>query len=123
MERVVKKVFHYLNLGLQYLSRGEEGKALQILHTLTLQKVFQSGVGATLLLRKKAEALLKGPWFGGDRERLSLLDPADREKFEGILRRRPGIYRNGVLEDFKRSSGRQRDRELLGPDRSRCAMP
>jgi hypothetical protein len=101
MERVVKKVFHYLNLGLQCLSREEEGKALQILHTLTLQKVFQSGVGATLLLRKKAEAILKGSWFEGDRVRLSFLDPIHLEKFEGILRRRPGIYRNGVLEDFK----------------------
>ena len=101
MEKVVKKVFHYLNLGLQGLSREDQGAAAQILHTLPLQKVFQSGVGATLLLRKKAEALLNGRWFEGDRKKLRLLDPIDLEKIEGILRRRPGIYRNGVLEDFK----------------------
>ena len=101
MERVVKKVHHYLNLGLEYLSGGEAEKALEILQSLPLQKVFQSGVGATLLLRKKAEAILKGPWFEGDRQRLSFLDPDDRNRFEGVLRRRPGMDRHGVLEDFK----------------------
>jgi hypothetical protein len=101
MERVVKKVFHYLNLGLQGLSREDQGAAAQILHTLPLQKVFQSGVGATLLLRKKADALLNGPWFEGDRKNLRFLDPIDQEKVEGILKRRPGIYRNGVVDDFR----------------------
>ncbi|MEI9475082.1 MAG: DUF6178 family protein [Deltaproteobacteria bacterium] len=42
MERVVKKVFHYLYLGLQGLGREDERAAAQILHTLPLQKVFQS---------------------------------------------------------------------------------
>jgi hypothetical protein len=101
MEWVVKKVFHYLNLGLQGLSGEEEGRAVQILRTVSLQKVFQSGVGATLLLRKKAEALLKGPWFEGDRKNLRFLDSIDKEIVEGVLKRKPGIYRNGVVDDFK----------------------
>jgi len=101
MERMVKKVFHCLNLGLQFLSREEKKKALQILQTVTLQKIFQSGVGAILLLKKRAETLLRDPWFGGDRENLSFFDPIHLEKFQGILRRRPGIYRNGILDDFR----------------------
>ena len=101
MERVVKKVFHYLNLGLQGLSGEEEGRAVQILRTVSLQKVFQAGVGATLLLRKKAETLLRGPWFEGDRKNLRFLDSIDKERVEGVLQRKPGIYRNGVVDDFK----------------------
>ncbi|MBM4278559.1 MAG: hypothetical protein FJ130_11880 [Deltaproteobacteria bacterium] len=101
MERVVKKVYHYLNLGLQYLSSEEEKRAIEILQTLPIQKIFQCGVSLTLLLRRRAETMLKGPWFGGDRETLVLLDPPHFEKIEGILRKRPALYRDGVSEDFK----------------------
>jgi hypothetical protein len=101
MEWVIKKVFHYLNLGLQGLSGKEEGRAVRILHAVSLQRIFQSGVGATLLMRKKAEALLKGPWFNGDRKNLRFLDSIDREIVEGVLKRKPGFYRNGVVDDFR----------------------
>jgi hypothetical protein len=101
MEWVVKKVFHYLNLGLQGLSGKEEGRAVRILHTVSLQRIFQSGVGATLLMRKKAEALLKGPWFNGDRKNLRFLESIDKEIVEGVLKRKPGFYRNGVVDDFR----------------------
>lgn len=101
MERAVKKAYHYLNLGLQYLSQEEEGRAMEILRSLPIQKLFQCGVSLTLLLRKRAEAILKGPWFGGDRESLVLLDPLHFEKMEGILRKRPAFYREGVSDDFK----------------------
>jgi hypothetical protein len=101
MERVVKKVFHILNLGLQYLSKEDEVKAFQILQTLPIQRLFQYGVSTTLLLRRKAESILKGPWFSGDRKHLVLLDPSHFETFEGILRKRPVFYRDGTFEDFE----------------------
>ena len=101
MGRVAEKVFHTLNLGLQYLSREEEERALEILRSHPIQKIFQCGVGATLLLKKKAESILKGRWFGGDRENLVFLDPPHLERFAGILKKRPGLYRNGRVEDFK----------------------
>jgi hypothetical protein len=101
MKRVTQKVFHTLNLGLQYLSKEEEEKALRILRSVPVQKIFQSGVGATLLLRKKAEELLKGSWFEGNRENLSFLDAPYRDQFEGVLRRRPVLFREGLIEDFK----------------------
>jgi len=101
MERVIKKVFHTLNLGLQYLSKEDEVKAVQILQTLPIQRLFQYGVSTTLLLRRKAESILKGPWFSGDRKHLVLLDPSHFETFEGILRKRPAFYRDGTFEDFK----------------------
>lgn len=101
MERVVKKVYHYLNLGLQYLSGEEEKRAIEILGSLPIQKIFQCGVSLTLLLRRRAATILNGPWFGKDQENLVLLDLPHFEKMEGVLRKRPTFYRNGVSEDFK----------------------
>lgn len=101
MERAIQKVYHYLNLGLQYLSDEEEKRAIEILKALPIQKVFQCGVSLTLLLRRKAETILKGPWFEGNREYLGLLDLLHLEKFEGLLGKRPTLYREGVFEDFK----------------------
>ncbi len=101
MERTVEKVYHYLNLGLLYLSKEDRIKASQILRSLPLQKLFQCGVSTTILLRRKAESILKGSWFSNDQENLVFLDPPHFETFEGILRRRPALYRNWVYEDFK----------------------
>ncbi len=101
MERTVEKVYHYLNLGLLYSSKEDRMKALQLLRSLPLQRLFQCGVSTTILLRRKAESILKGPWFSNDQENLVFLDPPHLEIFEGILRRRPALYRNWVYEDFK----------------------
>jgi hypothetical protein len=101
MERVIRKVYHYLNLGLQYLSKEEEGKAFEFVQSLPMQRLFQCGVSSTILLRRKAESILKGPWFSGRQENLVFLDPPHFEKFEGILRKRPALYRDGVYEEFK----------------------
>jgi hypothetical protein len=114
MERVTKKVFHYLNLGLQYLSLGEEIKALEQLRLLPLEKIFQCGVGATLLLKRKAESILKGSWFSGDRENLTFLDLPHLEKFEAILRKRPMFYRDGVLDEFKNLEDLKKAEIFLG---------
>jgi hypothetical protein len=101
MERTVEKVYHYLNLGLQYLSKEDRIKASHLLRSLPLQRLFQCGVGTTILLRRKAESILKGPWFSNDQENLVFLDPPHFETFEGILRKRPALYRNWIYEDFK----------------------
>ena len=101
IERITKKVFHYLNLGLQYLSRQEETRALEILHSVPLQRLFQCAVSLTLLLKRKGETLLKGPWFEGKLENLLFLDPPYLERFEGILKKRPGLHRDGKVGDFK----------------------
>jgi len=101
MERMIRKVYHTLNLGLQYMSKGDEIKAVEILQALPVQKLFQYGASTTLLLRRKAESILKGPWFSNDQENLVLLDPPHFEKMEGILRRRPALHRDWVYEDFK----------------------
>jgi hypothetical protein len=101
MKKVTQRVFHYLNLGLRYISGEKEVKALEALRSLPLQKIFQCGVGATLLLKRQAESILKESWFSGDRENLRFLDLPHLEKFQGVLRKRPVLYRDGIPEDFK----------------------
>jgi hypothetical protein len=113
MKKVTQKVFHYLNLGLQYVSGEEEVKAREVLQSFPLQKIFQCGVGATLLLRSKAESILKEPWFSGNRENLNFLDPPHLEKFEGVLRKRPVFYRHGIPEDFKNLQDFRETKTLL----------
>jgi hypothetical protein len=101
IERITRKVIHTLNLGLEYLSGQEEARAVEILHSLPLQRLFQGGVSLTYLLKRKTETLLNGPWFGADRENLIFLDLPYLERFEGILQKRPSLHRNGKTEDFK----------------------
>ena len=101
IERVTRKVFHYLNEGLEFVSRRDEANAMDLLRSIPLQKIFQGGVGTTLLLRQKAEATLRGPWFGGERENLAFLDPSHLGRVEGILKKRPVHYRSGIPDDFK----------------------
>jgi hypothetical protein len=104
IERVTGKVFHYLSLGLEFVSRRDEAKAIELLQSIPLTKIFQGGLGTTLLLRQKAEAILRGPWFGGDRKNLAFLDPSHLERFEGVLRKRPIHYRGRIPDDFKHLS-------------------
>ncbi len=58
-------------------------------------------MGVTILLKRKAEGILKRPWFQGDRENLVFLDPPHREWFEGVLRKRPVLCRGGFENDFE----------------------
>lgn len=111
--RITKKVFHYLNMSLQCLTREVETKALEILHTLPLQKLFQCGVSLTLLLKKKAETILNGPWFEADRENLLFLDSPYLERFEGVLKKRPSLHQHGKIEDFKNLQELEETQNLL----------
>jgi len=84
MERVVRKVYHTLNLGLQYLSKEDEIKAHEILRSQTRAKTVSIWVSTTLLLRRKAESILKGPWFSNHQENLVLLDPLISKRLRGF---------------------------------------
>ncbi|NWF53619.1 MAG: hypothetical protein HXY45_02355 [Syntrophaceae bacterium] len=101
MERVGRKVFHYLNLGLQTLCREKAAPPENILRSVSPQKIFQCGFGSTLLLKKRAEAIFKGPWLEGNRHHLAFLDSPHGEMMKGLLRKRPALYRNGLYMDFE----------------------
>lgn len=104
LERVTRKVYRTLNLALESLSRKEEGRAFDLLARIPVQKLFQAGTSLTVRLRRRAEALLNGPWFEGDRENLHLLDLPSLETIEGLLRRRPVLCRQGACDDFGSAS-------------------
>ncbi len=114
MERAVEKVYHTLNLGLLYLSKEDRIKGSHLLRSLPLQKLFQCGVSTTILVRRKAESILKGPWFSNNEENLVFLDPPHFEIFEGILRRPPALYRNWNYEDFKTLQDLKEAENFLG---------
>jgi len=101
MNRVARRVFHMLNLGLETISREDEARALDLLRSLPLQCVFQSGVSMTLLLRRKASAILNGSWFGGDQGNLVFLDSPFLETMGGLLRKRPVFYEQATFRDFE----------------------
>jgi hypothetical protein len=113
IERGGRKVFHYLNLGLQVLCQEKKTDPREILRSIPLLRIFQSAFGATLLLRKRAEILFRGPWFQRDRDNLSFLDSPHREILEGMLRKRPAFYRDGQYEDFQDLSDLQEAEALL----------
>jgi hypothetical protein len=100
-ERAIQKVYHYLNLGLQYLSGEDEQKGIDILGSLPIQKIFQCGVSLTLLLRRRGSLILSNSWFRKEPEHLVLLDNPYFAKMEGVLRKRPVFYRDSVYDDFK----------------------
>jgi hypothetical protein len=101
MKRIGERMFHTLNLGLEYTSQKDGPKGLEILRSIPIERIFQAGVGVTILLKRKAEKILKGPWFQGDRENLAFQDPPHREWFEGVLRKRPVLCRDGFEHDFE----------------------
>ena len=101
MSRVARRVFHMLNLGLETISRKDEARALDLLLSLPLQRVFQSGVSMTLLLRRKASTILNGSWFGGDQGNLVFLDSPFLETMGGLLRKRPVLYEQATFRDFE----------------------
>lgn len=100
-ERVIQKVYHYLNLGLQYLSSEEEKRGVEILCSVPIQKIFQCGVSLTFQLRRRTSSILSNSWFGKEPENLFLLDSPYFDKMEGVLRKRPAYYRDGVYDNFK----------------------
>ena len=101
IERVGRKVFHYLNLGLQFLSTEKKAEPVDVLRSVSIQRVFQCGFSNTLLLKRKAEVIFEGPWFERNRGNLVFLDFPHREIFKGLLQKRPAFYRNGKYDDFK----------------------
>jgi len=65
IERVTRKVFHYLNAGLEFVSRRDEAKAMDLLRSMPLQKIFQGGVGTNLAPSTKSGVHPQGAMVWG----------------------------------------------------------
>lgn len=78
-----------VNLGLEYLARGEDEVALRLLRHVSLLRLFGIGHNVTLQLQHKAKALAKGQLSIIDDEPFSLLTVPHRDALEGLLLARP----------------------------------
>jgi hypothetical protein len=104
----VEMTHNYLNLGLENLSGGDLGAAIEHLRATHLQLLFRLGVSLTVDLRKRAGALMSKLGLTSDRPREILyLDSPYREALAGFLQRQPQFYggldRDGsaAMRDFR----------------------
>jgi Family of unknown function (DUF6178) len=93
VRRCVMLVHDCLNIGLEYVAKGDEGKAVQLLHETMLRPFFQIGRSVTLRLGQQARQLA-----GDLQNRLgeywaALVDSPFREASAGVQRRLPLFFR------------------------------
>jgi hypothetical protein len=95
----LERAVGYLGIGLEYLGRGERGRAARALETVALERIFRVGVSLTLQLQGLADTLVdKG------RVRLGaglLLDPPYDSLIEGLRQRRPLYALDGPARPFR----------------------
>jgi len=85
MKSIVERVYGYLNIALEHLSRGDEAKGAEILAGEHLKSLFQLGFSIVLALKFKAEKLAEGEY-------------ATDKALSGLKRSRPLFYR-GLDDD------------------------
>jgi hypothetical protein len=82
-----------LELGMEVLSGGDQDRALGVLSSAPLKRIFQHGFGRALELRWRAEKIFGAG--GAGTNRAPLLDPPLGEAMVALVRRRP-LYFPGV---------------------------
>jgi hypothetical protein len=90
VRRAVESARAMLELGLEKLSGKERQRAVQVLSTSPLKRVFQEGFGRTLELAWRVERLLKAG--GAGTRKTPLLDAPLGEALAALLRRRPSYF-------------------------------
>ncbi len=89
----VQKAFQFLDLGLRHLSRDDLGTAGEILRSIPLLRVFQTGHSLGLELKFRAEAIIRsGEWYRDILLREEVLDSPFKETIRGLLFKRPLYY-------------------------------
>jgi hypothetical protein len=125
------RVIGYLNIGLEYLSRGQAPEAGRALSTVALERVFRVGVSLTLQLKRLAATLVdKGQVqiaIGEPEVVLALLDAPYDALVAALLRDRPlFIYGDGddaeqpprpfrALADIGRTAAMLEEASRVGP--------
>src|SRR5262249_40309811 len=93
VRRCARLVHDYLNIGLAYFSKGEQGEATQLLHETMLQPFFQVGVSLTLGLQQQERQLDADLRRRGITDWRTYLDPPFQETCAGVQRRPPLFFR------------------------------
>lgn len=87
---VVRRTVGYLSLGLEFLSRNDDERALEIIEHLPLREIFQVGFSLTRKLQINAQTLSRRPTLSlVEGLPFSLLNPDEEALFEAVARPRP----------------------------------
>lgn len=96
--QVLRRALGYMSLGLEFMARGDEARAMPLLGVLTLRQLFRAGFTLTARLQHQARQLERRPTLtlvAG--EAFSLLRPDDAALLEELMRQRP-TYARSALE-------------------------
>ncbi|MHB8058534.1 MAG: DUF6178 family protein [Desulfuromonadaceae bacterium] len=80
MGSVMERVHGYLNIALEYLSKGDEAKGVEIITGEHLKRLFQLGFSIIIALKIRADKLTEADYAAG-------------KVLSGLKRARPAIYR------------------------------
>jgi hypothetical protein len=87
IRRVGEMARDYLLLGLEHLTGGDPARAAQVVRDTELKRVFQVGFSLTLVLKFRADRLMKQPL--AQVEGTPLLFPEEAAALEALRRKRP----------------------------------
>jgi hypothetical protein len=89
----VEMTHNYLNLALEHLAGGDLKTAIEYLRDTHLKLLFRLGVGLTIDLRKRAQAVVVKLGLGAGKTReVAYLDSPYREALAGFMQRQPQFY-------------------------------
>ena len=103
VKETLGSVYHYINLGLSFVSRGDLEDAIRALRTLYLAQLFRTGYSLTMELRRRAEKILTDSWFPEGRKNLTLLDSPHHEMMEALLCKKPMFF-EGLVDPTRATS-------------------
>ncbi len=92
LHQSAEKALRTLDLGLRYLSHENPDEAMEVIKTIPLARVFQTGFSLGLKLRRKAKSICEKGWLGALDRKEQILDSPLRETMQGLLRKRPEFF-------------------------------
>ncbi len=100
---VARRTLGFLSLGLEFLSRGDDERAHDVIQTVALREIFQTGYSLTRKLQLNVLELTKRPTLSlieGDR--FSLLNPVEEALCDALTRSHPSFAESDVQFDIFR---------------------
>jgi len=98
IEKTVKKVSNYLNIGLEYMSNKDIKNSIEILTNRWMEHIFQIGYSLILKLKLRAKRELNERWGENIDIGINLLDSPVEEIIRGIIKKRPLFFSNDYRE-------------------------
>lgn len=89
---VVERALGTMSLGLEFLARADDDRAVELVESVALRDLFSVGYSLQWKLRSTVQQLARRPALTIiESERFSLLSPSDEALFEALVNFRPGF--------------------------------